>query len=259
MYRPFQVRFWSCCSMSCHVRCMCHVKSAMSCQLALAWLCGIWGSYTPWSCVPTERSTAAGNVHWPPWEEPRSEKVTWKERSDVVQRSCRDSTQPNMKNYCYRFGQTREAFFRVKLLYFSSSFCSEDQIQGNINNVTNLQYPHIVSVVLPVTLPLWSLWGAAAFGTTTQSLWPHCTLLPTGAGSEGKPSALQWATNSFHCLAAQHSVASHAHIVGPGCWGQQGTAAVGGWFSPSSLGKTILHTCTAADDHLYAHKWSCLH
>lgn len=47
----------------------------------------IYGSYTPSSCVRTGQAAAAGNAHWPRWEEPRSEKVRSKDRSDLAQRS----------------------------------------------------------------------------------------------------------------------------------------------------------------------------
>lgn len=47
----------------CHVRCMRHVKGAMSCGLALACLWWICGSYTPSSCVWKGWAAAAGNVH----------------------------------------------------------------------------------------------------------------------------------------------------------------------------------------------------
>lgn len=68
----------------CHVRCMRHVQGAMSCELALTWLWWICGSYMPSSCVWTGQAAAAGNAHWPQWEEPRSEKLRSKERSDLL-------------------------------------------------------------------------------------------------------------------------------------------------------------------------------
>lgn len=49
---------------------------------------------TPSSCVRTGQAAAAGNAHWPQWEEPRSEKVMSKEtrRGEVYQACLQNQT-----------------------------------------------------------------------------------------------------------------------------------------------------------------------
>lgn len=58
----------------------------VSCELACARLC--WTCADTFIslcvCVWTGQPTAAGNAHWPQWEEPRSIKVRSKQRSDLL-------------------------------------------------------------------------------------------------------------------------------------------------------------------------------
>lgn len=91
----------------------------------------------------------------------------------------------------------------------------------------------------------------AGFGATTQGLRPHCTLLPTRVGSGGRPSMcyrLNPLPLSFSLSPLVYPArSSRAHIVDPGCWGQQGTAALRTGFQPSSRWKTSSHSLPPPD------------
>lgn len=93
---------------------------------------------------------------------------------------------------------------------------------------------------------------------TTQGLWPHCMLLSTRVRSGGRPP-VRYLLIPLTLLSFCPPPASRAHVVGPGCLGQRGTAALWTGFHPPHVGKP-LHAGprTAADDQPQASWQWCL-
>lgn len=172
----------------CHVRCLCHVMGWRELWISSCMALLDLGRYTHSTCVWTGQPRAAGNAHWPQWEEPSSIKVRSKERSDPV---C-----------VYRWSSVTNL---ASPQQHTTKHLGEKQ-RGLILNEYNIYYAPVTTLA-PVSYPLLqclqlsssgsvcntgccnelSVFFHAAFQAITQSLRPQCTLLPTWVESRGRP------------------------------------------------------------------------